>query len=83
MFGVFFVAAAFGELSHDILGFSREWGVLMNITEVMNMIWSWLFDGEITYRTLPFWTGFISIGLFYAASLFMLWKKIRPTEVAR
>ena len=55
---VFFVAAAFGELSHDILGLSRQWGMLINITEVMNMIWNWLFEGVTTYRTLPVWTGF-------------------------
>ena len=83
MFGVFFVAAAFGELSHDILGLSRQWGMLMNITEVMNMIWNWLFEGVTTYRTLPVWTGFVTIGAFYAASLFMLWKKVRACEVVR
>jgi len=83
MFGVFFVAAAFGELSHDILGLSRQWGMLMNITEVMNMIWTWLFEGTTTYRDLPIWTGFISIAIFYAASLWMLRKKIRAAEVVR
>jgi ABC-2 type transport system permease protein len=83
MFGVFFVAAAFGELSHDILGLSRQWGMLMNITEVMNMIWNWLFEGITTYRTLPVWTGFTAIAVFYAGSLFMLWKKIRACEVVR
>ena len=83
MFGVFFVAAAFGELSHEILGLSRQWGMLMDITEVMNMIWNWLFDGVTEYRTLPVWTGFVSIGFFYSASIFMLWKKIRACEVVR
>lgn len=83
MFGVFFVAAAFGELSHEILGLSRQWGMLMNITEVMNMIWNWLFEGLTIYRTLPVWMGFASIGVFYAASLVMLWKKIRACEVIR
>ena len=53
LFGVFFVAAAFGELSHNILGLSRQWGMLMNITKVMNMIWNWLFEDVTTYRTLP------------------------------
>lgn len=83
MFGVFFVAAAFGELSHGILGLSRQWGMLMNITEVMNMIWNWLFEGIDTYRTLPVWTGFTAVACFYAASLFMLWKKIRACEVVK
>ncbi len=83
MFGVFFVAAAFGELSHEILGLDREWGMLMDITEVMNMIWNWLFDGTTVYRTLPVWTGFLSIGFFYFVSIFMLWKKIRACEVVR
>jgi ABC-2 type transport system permease protein len=83
MFGVFFVAAAFGELSHEIMGLSRQWGMLMDITEVMNMIWNWLFDGTTVYRTLPVWTGFASIGFFYSVSLFMLWKKIRACEVVR
>src|SRR5262249_49816592 len=83
MFGVFFVAAAFGELSHEILGLDRQWGMLMNITEVMNMIWNWLFEGLTTYRTLPVWTGLAAIGASYAVSLFMLWKKIRACEVVR
>jgi ABC-2 type transport system permease protein len=83
MFGVFFVAAIFGELSHDILGLSRQWGMLMDITEVMNMIWTWLFEAQTIYRTLPVWTGFISLGAVYSASLYMLWKKIRACEVVR
>jgi ABC-2 type transport system permease protein len=83
MFGVFFVAATFGELSNEILELNRGWGMLMNITEVMNMIWEWLFNAKTTYRTLPFWSGFISVGVFCGASLLMLWKKIRACEVVR
>ena len=83
MFGVFFVAAVFGETANGILNLDKSWGLLMDITEVMNMLWSWLFDAVDTYRGLPVWTALISIAVFCAASLFMLWKKIRACEVIR
>ena len=55
----------------------------MNITEVMNMIWEWLFDARTVYRTLPVWSAFASAVAFCSAALFMLWKKIRACEVVR
>jgi len=55
----------------------------MNITEVMNMIWEWLFDATTVYRTLPVWSAFASAIAFCSAALFMLWKKIRACEVVR
>jgi len=83
MFGVFFVAAGFGEISNEILELETKWGILMNITEVMNMIWEWLFDATTVYRTLPVWSAFVSAIAFCSAALFMLWKKIRACEVVR
>jgi ABC-2 type transport system permease protein len=83
LFGIFFVAAAFGELSNVILGLTTKWGLLMDITEVMNMIWGWLFDAATEYRTLPVWSGFASLAIFSGVSLALLWKKIRACEVVR
>jgi len=83
MFGVYFVAGVFGELSNEILEFDTPWGMLLDVTAVMVMIWNWLFDGITVYRSMHVSAGFVSVAAFCAASLFMLWKKIRACEVVR
>lgn len=83
MFGIFFVSAAFGEMINEILELKTKWGILINVSEVMNMIWSWLFDAVTTYRTLPVWAAFVSFAAYCSIALFMLWKKIRACEVVR
>ena len=83
MFGVFFVTAAFGEMTNEVLDLQTKWGMLINITEVMNMIWTWLFTAVATYRTLPVAAAFASVTVYCLAAVGMLWKKIRACEVVR
>ena len=83
MFGIFFVSAAFGEMANEVLDLQTKWGILINITEVMNMIWTWLFTAVSTYRTLPVWAAFVSFAVYCVAAMLMLWKKIRACEVVR
>ncbi len=83
MFGIFFVTAAFGELTNEMLDLQTKWGILINLSEVMNMIWSYLFDAKTTYRTLPVWSAFLSFAAFCSLALTVLWRKIRACEVVR
>jgi ABC-2 type transport system permease protein len=88
LFGVFFVAAGFGNVSNMLL--DTRWGLLINVATAMIMIWRWLFLGESDYRlgmppfgTVPAWTGFITMIVIGAIALFMLNKKIRAAQVVR
>lgn len=88
LFGVFFVAAGFGTVSNLLL--DMRWGLLINVSTAMIMIWRWLFLGESIYRivtppfgTVPAWTGFVTMIVFCVIALFMLNKKIRAAQVVR
>jgi ABC-2 type transport system permease protein len=88
LFGVFFVAAGFGTVSNLLL--DMRWGLLVNVSTAMIMIWRWLFLGESTYRlstppfgSVPAWTGFVTMIGICAMALFMLNKKIRAAQVVR
>ena len=88
LFGVFFVAAGFGTVSNLLL--DMRWGVLINLATAMSMIWRWLFLGEESYRlatppfdTVPAWTGVLSMIAVCAIALWMVGKKVRPTQVVR
>jgi len=93
MFGVFFVAAAFGAV---INGIERtNWGQLFNIRYLVGSVWVWLFeggqpttDGAIFFRatrgeTLPLWTSWVGLTVLALVCLLMLARKIRGAEVIR
>jgi ABC-2 type transport system permease protein len=86
LYGVFFVLAGFGTVSNVLL--DTRWGVLVNVSTAMLMIWRWLFLGESSYRLstppfgiLPAWTGFVTMIGVCAVALYMLDKRIRATQV--
>ena len=97
MFGIFFVAAGFGNIANIQLQLARPWGLLMDLNAMMRALWNWLLLGEAEYgaesvvrrfgagavQALPSWTALASLAAFSVLSLLLLWKKIRACEVVR
>lgn len=93
MFGVFFVAAAFGALINGVQ--RTRWGHIFNISHLIGVVWMQLFEGAHTSTTgavffrvpageeLPVWTCWTALGLLCLICLYMLARKIRGAEVVR
>ena len=88
LFGVFFVAAAFGEVANDLLDLNPRWGTLINLPAAMAMVWNWLATGDWLYSGtdgagIPAWTGLVSILGFCGLSTVLLIWKVRASEIVR
>jgi ABC-2 type transport system permease protein len=93
MFGVFFVAAAFGAVINQVQ--RTNWGHLFNISHLIGSVWVQLFEGShkttngaVFFRVmqgeeLPLWTCWTTLGVLVLICLYMLARKIRGAEVVR
>jgi ABC-2 type transport system permease protein len=93
MFGVFFVAAAFGAIINGVQ--RTTWGSLFNIGYLVGSVWVELFEGSnkttngaVFFRApqgdeLPMWCSWFGLAAICAVCLYMLTRKIRGTEVVR
>jgi ABC-2 type transport system permease protein len=88
MFGIFFVSAGFGTTSNVLL--DMRWGVLLNLSIDMTMVWRWVFLAESEYRistppfgVVPAWTGLVALAAVCGLALLVLGRKIRATQVVR
>jgi ABC-2 type transport system permease protein len=93
MFGVFFVAAAFGAVINQVQ--RTRWGNLFNISHLIGVVWVQLFEGAnkttngaVFFRVvdgeqLPLWTCWMALGVLCLICLYMLARKIRGAEVVR
>jgi ABC-2 type transport system permease protein len=93
MFGVFFVASAFGAMVNGIQ--RTNWGHLFNISYLIGSIWVKLFEGDnpttsgaVFFRapqgeTLPIWCSWAALAALALVCLYMLRRKIRGAEVVR
>jgi hypothetical protein len=93
MFGVFFVAAAFGAVINGVQ--RTRWGHLFNISHLIGWVWVQLFEGSnkttngaVFFRVpageeLPLWCCWIALGVLCLICLYMLARKIRGAEVVR
>ena len=93
MFGVFFVAAAFGAVINGVQ--RTKWGHLFNISHLVGSVWVQLFEGNnkttngaVFFRVpvgeeLPLWTCWTALGVLCLVCLYMLARKIRGAEVVR
>lgn len=93
LFGIFFVAAGFGEAINAVL--RTKWGNLINISNLVGSIWVSLFDkpmergsGAVFFRVargeeIPVWMCWVSLACICAFCLWLLGKKIRGVEVVR
>jgi ABC-2 type transport system permease protein len=93
MFGVFFVASAFGAVINAVQ--RTRWGNLFNISHLIGVVWVQLFEGDnqttngaVFFRVmqgeqLPLWTAWTALGVLSLVCLYMLARKIRGAEVVR
>jgi len=83
MLGLFLVAAGFGAFANEVLEPERQWGLLLNMSTVIAMIFDWLFEGIRQRGNVPSWTALASLATLCFASLYLLHVKIRACEVVR
>ena len=93
MFGVWFVAGAFGGIVNAVQ--RTHWGNLFNISYLIGRVWVQLFEGNnqttsgaVFFRAradeaLPLWTCWFALATLCGVCLYMLARKIRGTEVVR
>ncbi len=93
MFGIFFVASAFGAVVNHVQ--RTNWGNLFNISYLVGSIWVRLFEGDnpttsgaVFFRapqgeTLPLWCSWAALAALALVCLYMLARKIRGAEVVR
>lgn len=93
MFGIFFVASAFGAVINAVQ--RTHWGNLFNISHIVGVVWVDLFEGAqqttngavffrvIPGEQLPLSTCWFVLGLLCLLCLYMLARKIRGAEVVR
>ena len=93
MFGVFFVAAAFGAIINGVQ--RTNWGSIFNVGYLVGSVWVQLFEGSnqtstgaVFFRSpsdsaLPLWCSWLGIAALCGVCLYMLARKIRGAEVVR
>lgn len=93
MFGVFFVAAAFGATIDAVQ--RTKWGHLLQISNLVGQVWVYLFEGSnpttngaVFFRVtqgeeLPLWCCWAALIALSGVCLYMLRRKIRGAEVVR
>ena len=93
MFGVFFVATAFGAVINQVQ--RTKWGNLFNISHLIGVVWVRLFEGvnkttngalffrAQTGEELPLWVCWTALFGMCLICLYMLARKIRGAEVVR
>jgi ABC-2 type transport system permease protein len=93
MFGVFFVASAFGAVINGVQ--RTNWGHLFNISYLVGSVWEWLFEGSnpttngaVFFRSpqgeeIPLWCCCCALLVLGLICWSMLARKIRGLEVVR
>jgi ABC-2 type transport system permease protein len=93
MFGVFFVASAFGAVINAVQ--RTRWGNVFNISHLVGVVWVRLFEGTnqttngaVFFRAnqgeqVPLWTAWMGLAVLALLCLYMLARKIRGAEVVR
>ncbi|HXV74705.1 MAG TPA: hypothetical protein VD788_00170 [Candidatus Polarisedimenticolaceae bacterium] len=75
-----FVAGGLSALTNFLLG--TEWASVINISDMMLVIWANLFGVDPPVST-PAWVAWISPVLFCLVSVWLLSRKLRPYEVVK
>jgi ABC-2 type transport system permease protein len=80
IFGIFFVAAGFGQAISSVL--HTDLGQVLNLFEVMATIWRWLFR-DVEDLRLPIGVAWAALGAFCFVCYLLLNKKLRAYHVER
>jgi ABC-2 type transport system permease protein len=87
MLGIFFLLPALGGVIDAIL--RTQWGSLINITQMMSIVWSHLFRLQAIQRhssgfdVVPLWAAWASLLSLCTACFWLLDRKLRAREVER
>jgi hypothetical protein len=93
VFGVFFVAAGFGQAINQVE--DTKWGQLLTIPSVIGTIWVWLFEGDHaasnggaffrvdTGHVVPVWSCWAALLALCCICVWLLGRKIRGAEVVK
>ncbi len=81
LFGVFFAGAGFAEAINSIL--YTSWGTVINMTELIRIVWTWLFLGVSANPAVSIWSAFVALLAICAVCVWLLSRKIRAYEVVR
>ena len=77
---VFFVAAGMAAFINIMLG--TQWASLINITDMIHVVWASLFGVEAFVST-PAWAAWLALLVVCGLSLLALSRKLKPYEVVR
>jgi ABC-2 type transport system permease protein len=83
MLGVFFAPAGLGTMLNALLPSNKQWGLLLNLSSIISMIFDWMNEGFAQDGEVPAWLGLIVMGLVAGASVWVLRRRIRASEVVR
>jgi hypothetical protein len=85
-FGVLFFMAGFGFAVNQIL--RTGWGLLLNVPEMIFLVWSTLFRvplrfAELHRDSVPLWSAWASLLAICVFSVWLLDRRLRAREVER
>jgi len=83
LFAVFFVTAGFGAVVNEVMGIRL--GAMLMLPQVLTAVQSGLFGVAVgpSVYPLPIWTAWLSLVIVWAASLWLLSRRLRAYEVVR
>ena len=84
MLGVFFAGAGLGEMLNNILPVIPvpvQWGLLLNLSTVIAMIFDWITEGVTNRGAVPGWTALSVMLLIALGSVSVLYKRVRASDV--
>lgn len=82
LLGIFFFGAGFGTAVNEIL--DTEYGTLINLPMVMDVIWTWLFDQyDETTAVVTVGMAVACLTVVCLGCLGLLWRKVRAFEVVK
>ena len=84
MLGVFFAGAGLGQLLNSVLPVLPvpvQWGLLLNLSTVVAMIFDWITEGVTNRGAVPGWTAVTVMLLIALGSVAVLYKRVRASDV--
>jgi hypothetical protein len=84
MLGVFFAGAGLGEMLNTVLPMFPvpvQWGLLLNLSSVIAMVFDWITEGVTNRGAVPGWTALSVMALVTLGSIWVLYKRVRASDV--
>jgi ABC-2 type transport system permease protein len=81
LFLVFIVAAGLGQTLN--LALRTHWGSLLNVLDMLRVVWGHLFGSQIGTSPTPLWAAWLSLGTACGLCILLLSRKVRAYEVIR